>query len=230
LFIAFTEAPDDAARRSNQLEALQDPATATHWVKAAAESWLSTDPPDEDVLLIRLETELLRLKAAVSLQLRRISAGDAGRVGELLFQNLDRSDVDVEQVEADLHFFLVAAAALFACARSVCDRLGLDQPDEPANLRAARNISQHIEKYNVGEGRNRSVLRQQVQTWRLRKERERAVWTWAGIEIDIEEVAVRALQLAGRLVDEIAARVPPEARGEYLLISSQPDDDVDRCD
>ena len=226
LFIAFTEAPDDTERRSRLLAALNDPAAATHWVNKAVEGWLSGDPPDDGVRLIRLETELLRLRAAVRLQLIRIPAADAGRVGELLFQRED-GPVDAEQVEADLHFFLVAAAAVFACARSVCVLLGFAQPDEPATLRAARNISQHIEEYNVGDGRNSSVRRQQVQTWQLRSEGGRPVWTWAGIEIDVQEVAQQAIELASRLAGEIARRVPSEARGDYMLVTRRSDGDAD---
>jgi hypothetical protein len=50
---------------------------ATHRVKAALESWLATDPPGDHVQLVRLETELVRLKAAVRLQVTRIPAGEA---------------------------------------------------------------------------------------------------------------------------------------------------------
>ena len=225
LFIAFTDRPDDEDRRRRLLAALDDPSVATHWVKDAAESWLAADPPNDDVLLVRLETELLRLTAAVRLQRARIPAADAGRVGELLLQKVD-DPVNTEQVEADLHFFLIAAAGVFACARSACERLALAQPDEPANLRAARNISQHIEAYNVGDGRNASIRRHQVQTWRLRSEGGRPVWTWAGIEIDVHAIAEQAIDLAGQLVREITRRVPSSARGDYMLVSDRPEDDI----
>jgi hypothetical protein len=225
-FIEFTEAPNDQKRRASLQKALTASADEAHWVKAATKSWLNSEPPGDEILLVRLETELLRLKAAVELQLSRIPAGEAGRVGELLVEQVD-GPLIAKHVEADLHFFVVAAAAVFACARSASSLLGLSQPAEPPTLRAARNISQHIEEYTVGKGRDASVWRQRVQTWRLRNEDGRPVWTWAGIEIDVKEVSEQAIRVADSLVGEIAGRVPKSARGEYLLVTLQSDDEID---
>lgn len=223
IFLEFTKTPDDERIRSSLEQALTEPDAERHWVAEAANGWLSADPPDTAVVLARLRTELLRLQNAVVLQKSRIPFGEAGRVGELLLQRVDDSQLDPERVEADLHFFLVAAAALFSCARSACERLDIEEPEDPASLRAARNISQHIEEYNADEGRNQSVWRQHVQTWQLRSDAERVTWTWAGVVIDISALSEQAIATTSRVVSEIDSVVPRESSGNCLLVTDSGD-------
>lgn len=223
LFVEFTKTPDDERIRSSLEQALTEPGAERHWVAEAAHGWLSADEPDTAVVLARLRTELLRLQNAVVLQKSRIPFGEAGRVGELLLQRVDDSQPDPERVEADLHFFLVAAAALFSCAQSACERLGIEKPEDPASLRAARNISQHIEEYNADKGRTKSVWRQHVQTWQLRSDAERVTWTWAGVVIDISALSEQAVATASRVISEIDLVVPHEQAGSYVVVHDQVD-------
>lgn len=59
-----------------------------------------------------------------------------------------------------------------------------------------RNVSEHVDEYNLDEGHDDTVSRRQVQTWYLDTAGGGgAIWGWLGQRLDIEQTAKAALSL-----------------------------------
>lgn len=155
------------------------------------------DPPSEGVVVERLRTEATNWINAVSLQ--------SGRIGRR-FRKQYPEHVEVQALEVDLHFFLVAVVRLRRCIERTARRVaGLDAPlsnrlvafdgNVPWLLRV-RNVSEHIDEYNLDEGRDETVSRRQVQTWYLDTADDGGpIWGWLGERLDIEQTEKAALAL-----------------------------------
>ncbi len=113
---------------------------------------------------------------------------------------------DAEAFEIDLHLLLVALVRLRRCI----DRAARGIPEmesalkshlrffhqEVRGLEKLRNVSEHIDEYNVDEGRDSSVSRRQVQNWYIDSSSSGgAIWGWLGERLDVDA----ADQAAGRL-------------------------------
>lgn len=59
-----------------------------------------------------------------------------------------------------------------------------------------RNVSEHIDEYNLDQGRDDTVSRRQVQTWYLdTADSGGPIWGWLGERLDIEQTKDAALSL-----------------------------------
>jgi hypothetical protein len=59
-----------------------------------------------------------------------------------------------------------------------------------------RNVSEHIDEYNLDQGRDDRVSRRQVQTWYLNTaDSGGPIWGWLGQRLDIEQTEDAALSL-----------------------------------
>lgn len=155
------------------------------------------DAPSEGVVVERLRTEATNWINAVSLQ--------SGRIGRR-FRKQYPEQVEVQALEVDLHFFVVAVVRLRRCIERTAKRVvGLDAPigsrlrtfdeDVPWLLRV-RNVSEHIDEYNLDEGRDGTISRRQVQTWYLDTAEDGGpIWGWLGERLDIEQTEKAALAL-----------------------------------
>lgn len=129
--------------------------------------------PSEGVIVERLRTEATNWINAVALQ--------SGRI-DRRFRKQHADHVELQTLEVDLHFFLVAAVRLRRCIEQVSRRIpGLSGPlatrlhsfDTVApSLLRLRNVSEHIDEYNLDQGRDDTVSRRQVQTWYLDTSKE----------------------------------------------------------
>ncbi len=155
------------------------------------------DTPSEGVVVERLRTEATNWINAVSLQ--------SGRIGRR-FRKHYPEQVEVQALEVDLHFFLVAVVRLRRCIERTARRVaGLDAPlgnrlrafdGEVPWLLRVRNVSEHIDEYNLDEGHDGRVSRRQVQTWYLDAAEEGGpIWGWLGERLDIEQTEKAALAL-----------------------------------
>jgi hypothetical protein len=155
------------------------------------------DAPSEGVIVERLRTEATNWINAVSLQ--------SGRIGRR-FRKQHPEQVQVQALEVDLHFFLVAVVRLRRCIERTAKRVpGLDAPlgnrlvafdSELPWLARVRNVSEHIDEYNLDEGRDETVHRWQVQTWFLDTTNDGGpIWGWLGERLDIEQTEKEALTL-----------------------------------
>lgn len=147
-------------------------------------------PPTDEVVVYRLRTEAITWVNAVALQAGRLDRRSGG--SELKLSN----PIDLDVLRADLHFFVVALSRLRRCVTRAGARvptlrepLALEVGAFDATvpwLQKVRNVAEHIDEYNLDEGRNPSVRRQQVQVWSLGKSPGGSlIWTWLGENIDI---------------------------------------------
>ncbi|SHQ38508.1 hypothetical protein [Mycobacteroides abscessus] len=151
----------------------------------------------EGVVVERLRTEATNWINAVALQ--------SGRI-DRRFRKQHADHVEIQTLEVDLHFFLVAAVRLRRCIEQVSRRIPeLSGPlstrlrsfdmEAPSLLRL-RNVSEHIDEYNVDQGRDDTVSRRQVQTWYLDSASSGGpIWGWLGQRLDIEQTEKAALSL-----------------------------------
>ncbi|WP_237156283.1 hypothetical protein [Mycobacteroides franklinii] len=153
--------------------------------------------PSEGVIVERLRTEATNWINAVALQ--------SGRI-DRRFRKQHADHVEIQTLEVDLHFFLVAAVRLRRCIEQVSRRVpGLSGPlatrlfsfdTETPSLLRLRNVSEHIDEYNVDQGRDDTVSRRQVQTWYLDSASSGGpIWGWLGQTLDIEQTEKAALSL-----------------------------------
>lgn len=155
------------------------------------------DAPAEGVVVQRLRTEATNWINAVALQ--------SGRI-DRRFRKQHAGHVEIQALEVDLHFFLVAAVRLRRCIERVSRRIpGLSGPlttrlrsfdiDAPSLLRL-RNVSEHIDEYNLDQGRDDTVSRRKVQTWYLDTANSCGpIWGWLGERLDIEQTEKAARRL-----------------------------------
>lgn len=164
----------------------------------------NTDAPSEGVVVERLRTEATNWSNGVALQ--------AGRI----VRRAHKPYGDIQVLEIDLHFYVVALARLQRCVERVSKQVtGLKIPlDDRLTafarqvpwLRRIRNVSEHIDEYNIDAGHDRTVRRYWVQTWYLDKsESGGPVWGWLGERIDIEQSEQAALELYRGFLTDIAA-------------------------
>lgn len=144
----------------------------------------------------RLRTEATNWINAVSLQ--------SGRI-DRRFRKQYPDHVEIQALEVDLHFFVVAAVRLRRCIEQVPRRVpGLSgqltirlrsfDVDTPSLLRL-RNVSEHVDEYNLDEGHDGTVSRRQMQTWYLDTSAGGgAIWGWLGQRLDIERTAKAAVR------------------------------------
>jgi hypothetical protein len=165
------------------------------------------DPPSEGVIFERLRTESTIWINAVHLQVTRIDRRHAQKYMEL---------EDITAVEVDLHFLLVALVRLQRCVNRVGANIpglsaSLDQrasifEREIPSLRKLRNVSEHIDEYNLDAGRNRSVSRRQVQTWAFDTNDDGGlVWRWLGETLDVRRSQEAAVALYRGFLSECDA-------------------------
>jgi hypothetical protein len=155
------------------------------------------EPPSEGVIVERLRTEATLWINAVHLQVARINRRHAK-------ENME--PVEITTIEVDLHFLLVALVRLQRCVNRVCEtvpglRTTLDAHSstfdgEIPPLRKLRNVSEHIDEYNLDAGRNPSVSRRQVQTWAMVTNDDGGlVWKWLGESLDVQRSEAAAVAL-----------------------------------
>ncbi|WP_225222615.1 hypothetical protein [Rhodococcus ruber] len=160
-------------------------------------SFRGNDVPSEGVVVERLRTEATNWINAVALQ--------SGRI-DRRFRKEYPEQAEVQALEVDLHFFLVAVVRLRRCIERTASRVpGLGSTldgrlrvfdGEVPSLLRLRNVSEHIDEYNLDEGRDVTVSRRQVQTRYLDKSSDGgAIWGWLGERIDIEQTEKAALAL-----------------------------------
>jgi hypothetical protein len=166
-------------------------------------------PPSAGVIVERLRTEATLWINAIHLQAARIDR----RHSE---QNPEPSDVTA--VEVDLHFFLVALVRLERCVSRVAVgvpelRVPLDRriqtfDGEVPALRKLRNVSEHIDEYNLDEGHDSSVSRRQVQTWAMDVSRDGGlIWRWLGEALDVRRAHEAAVILYRGFLSDCDAHV-----------------------
>jgi hypothetical protein len=140
------------------------------------------------VVIERLRTEATTWINAVALQAGRIDRRHR-------MQYLESPDAAA--IEIDLHFFLVALIRLRRCVERVAKRLPelraalrqrVETFDESVpSLVRLRNVSEHIDEYNLDEGRDVTVSRRQVQTWYMDTgARGGLIWGWIGERLDVQ--------------------------------------------
>ena len=169
------------------------------------------DPPSEGVIFERLRTEATLWIDAVHLQVARIDRRHAQE---------DMEPVEITAVEVDLHFLLVALVRLQRCVNRVGEnvpglRASLDERSstfdgEIPSLRKLRNVSEHIDEYNLDAGRDRSVSRRQVQTWAMATNDDGGlVWNWLGESLDVHRSQDAAVALYRGFLSDCDAYFPP---------------------
>jgi hypothetical protein len=146
------------------------------------------DPPSDGIVLERMRTEATLWINAVHLQRARI---------DRRHDKQDHESHEVTALEVDLHFFLIALMRL----RRFVERVGvtIDELRAPLQRRLAdfddlipalqtlRNVSEHIDEYNLDQGRDNTVSRRQVQTWYIdSNESGNPVWGWLGHRLDVD--------------------------------------------
>jgi len=145
------------------------------------------EPPSEGIVLERLRTEATLWINAVHLQ--------AARIGRRHTEQYSEPE-EITAVEVDLHFFLVALVRLRRCVSRVglnvlvlcksLDRLVSTFDSQVPSLRKLRNVSEHIDEYNLDEGHDSSVSRQEVQTWAMGTSEDGGlIWHWLGEAFDV---------------------------------------------
>lgn len=160
-------------------------------------SFRDNDVPSEGVVVERLRTEATNWINAIALQ--------AGRI-DRRFRKEYPEQAEVQVLEVDLHFFLVAVVRLRRCIERTVSRVpGLGSTlggrlrafdGEVPSLLRLRNVSEHIDECNLDEGRDVTVSRRQVQTWHLdTSSKDGAIWGWLGERLDIEQTEKAALAL-----------------------------------
>jgi hypothetical protein len=151
----------------------------------------------EGVIVKRLQTEVGNWANAVALQ--------AGRV-ERRHRKQYLSVAEAQAIEIDLHFFLVALVRLRRCIAKVCERVPafrstleshVQSFDEALPwLQRLRNASEHVDEYNLDEGHEPSVRRQQIQTWYTDTAANGGlIWGWLGERVEVDQAASAAATL-----------------------------------
>lgn len=174
------------------------------------------DVPSDGVVVERLRTEATNWINAVALQ--------SGRI-DRRFRKEYPEQAEVQALEVDLHFFLVAVVRLRRCIERTASRVsGLHSTlvgrlrafdDEVPSLLRLRNVSEHIDEYNLDEGRDATVSRRQVQTWYLDKSSDGGpIWGWLGERLDIEQTEQAALALYRGFLSDCDAWIAARTGGE----------------
>lgn len=162
------------------------------------------DPPSAAVVVERLRTEATTWSNAVALQAGRIDRRHRKRYLE---------PAEAEALEVDLHFFLVALVRLRRCVSRVGSHVSAIEPSLSRHLRSfdeaipslakLRNVSEHIDEYNLDAGRDSSVSRRQVQTWYMDSSPSGGlIWGWLGERLDVGAADRGAMTLYRGLCDE----------------------------
>jgi len=145
------------------------------------------NPPSAAVVVERLRTEATTWSNAVTLQ--------AGRIGRR-HRKRYLEPAEAEALEIDLHFFLVALVRLRRCVSRVGSHVSAIEPSLSRHLRSfdeavpslakLRNVSEHIDEYNLDAGQDRSVSRRQVQNWYMDSSPSGGlIWAWLGERLDV---------------------------------------------
>ncbi|GAB2448226.1 hypothetical protein GCM10027062_32280 [Nocardioides hungaricus] len=174
------------------------------------------DGPSEGVVVERLRTEATNWINAVALQ--------SGRI-DRRFRKEYPEQAEVQALEVDLHFFLMAVVRLRRCIERTANRVpGLGSTlggrlrafdGEVPSLLRLRNVSEHIDEYNLDEGRDVTVSRRQVQTWYLDKSsNDSAIWGWLGERLDIDQTEKAALALYRGFLSDCDAWIAARAEVE----------------
>ena len=180
----------------------QDYASTALWLEAWEEyheAREGSEPVSDAVLLERMRTEATKAVRAISHQGRRLS------------EEYD----DPWLMEADLRFLVVALRWLDRCIASARRRVpSVAQELDGATtrflqavpfVRKIRNVIEHVDEYNVSQGRE-PISRRQVQVWRLEfNETGGPIWHWLGHEIDVQFVVREAVMLYDAFCDAAGA-------------------------
>lgn len=153
-------------------------------------------PVTDPALVERMKTEATTWINAVHMQYHRISRPVASP---------DDGAVQYWRQEIDLHFLLVAltrlrravvlAARVTQLQRALNDRVADFDRDVPYLLRL-RNVAEHVDDYTTGRGRDRRVMRWQLQNWSLGSDQDGNVtWSWLGEEVDSAKGRLAAVDL-----------------------------------
>lgn len=161
------------------------------------------DLPSPAVIVERLCTEATTWTNAVALQAGRIDRRHRKRYLE---------PAEAEALEVDLHFLLVALVRLRRCVSRLGSRVPELQPllsghltrfDAVAPwLSKLRNVSEHIDEYNLDDGWDKSVSRRQVQNWYMDSSAGGTlIWGWLGERLDVAAAEQAALALYRAMCD-----------------------------
>ena len=162
------------------------------------------DPPSAAAVVERLRAEATTWSNAVALQAGRIDRRHRKRYPE---------PAEVGALEVDLHFFLVALVRLRRCVSRVGSHVSAIEPSLSRHLRSfddaipslakLRNVSEHIDEYNLDAGRDPSVSRRQVQTWYMDSSPSgNVIWGWLGERLDVGAADRGAMTLYRGLCDD----------------------------
>lgn len=174
------------------------------------------EPPSEPIVLERLRTEATLWINAVHLQ--------AARIGRRHAEQYPEPD-EITAVEVDLHFFLVALVRLQRCVSRVglnipvlfksLDRLVSTFDSQVPSLRKLRNVSEHIDEYNLDEGHDSSVSRREVQTWAMGTSEDGGlIWHWLGEAFDVRRAHEAATVFYREFLSECDAHIARSRTGE----------------
>jgi hypothetical protein len=167
------------------------------------------------VIVERLRTEATVWVNAVALQ--------AGRL-DRRHRKTHLDAVELQVMEVDLHLFLVALFRLRRCV----GRVGMRVPslrmtvdarvatfnEAVPSLTRLRHVSEHIDEYNLDEGRDASVSRSQVQRWHLDKNVEGGlVWGWLEERLDVQRADHAAIALYRGFVADCNAWIEKNRSG-----------------
>ena len=166
----------------------------------------------------RLRSEATTWVNAVALQAGRIDRRHRKRYLE---------PAEGEALEVDLHFFLVALVRLRRCVSRVGEHVSAMQPwlnrhlssfDEAIpSLAKLRNVSEHIDEYNLDVGRDSAVSRRQVQNWYMDSTAGGGlIWGWLGERLDVEAANRAAITLYRGLSDECESWIRMQRNAELV--------------
>jgi hypothetical protein len=155
-------------------------------------------PPTDEAAVYRLRTEATTWINATALQ--------AGRLARRYNNGHLTNDLDFEVLAAGLHLFVIALARLRRCIARAGEQVeGLRGDVSAATelfdanvpwLRKVRNVAEHLDEYNLDLGRDKGVVRMQVQNWHLDgNDSGGVVWGWLGERIDVDEGDRAGLEL-----------------------------------
>jgi hypothetical protein len=161
-------------------------------------------PVTDPALIKRMKTEATTWINAVHMQYHRISRPLASP-----------SDGAVQywRQEIDLHFLLVAltrlrravvlAARISQLQRTLNDRVADFDRDVPYLLRL-RNVAEHVDDYTTGRGRDRRVMRWQLQNWSFGSDQDGNVtWSWLGEQVNPAKGRLAAVNLYRSFLAEV---------------------------
>ena len=184
-----------------------------HGGKRIRLSRIDTNPaaPSDEVILNRLVNESITWHNAVMTQTRRIEEDQALLADPYAIS--DRADPFI--IEIDFHFLLVALVRLRRCVKRsgdrvpalasvLRDRLAHFDAHVP-NLSRLRNIAEHSDEYNLGEGRDTSVEARAIQRWEVDNATDGGViWDWLDERFDVTAAHDAATRLLRGFADDVA--------------------------